>query len=179
MAFEVGDHVFIDESKSKSYYVAAAAIAPGSRSATDRAIRALTRPGQRRFHFKSESDSSKRSLLSHLALMDVRVAVYVAKGLPDKTARTLCLEAVVSDLAQAGASRLTLERDQSLVAADRRIIRDALVKHDYVTKLNYEHAAPSEHSLLWVSDAVAWCHQAGGDWIRRSRPLVSSVRQVG
>jgi hypothetical protein len=36
-------------------------------------------------------------------------------------------------------------------------------------------ATTVELSALWVSDAVAWCHGAGGDWLRRIAPLVVST----
>ena len=91
----------------------------------------------------------------------------------------MCLEALVADLADAGASRLTLERDDSLLLADRRIIRDALIAHDYVDKLTYQHAGPTDYSALWVSDAVAWCHQACGEWIARAQPIVGAVTTLG
>ncbi|WP_424447691.1 hypothetical protein [Microbacterium arborescens] len=38
----------------------------------------------------------------------------------------------------------------------------------------YRHVAPHEHPLLWASDAVAWCHSNGGDWIRRVDAIVES-----
>jgi hypothetical protein len=177
--FERLDHVFVDESKRGSYYVAAAAVAPARASETQRSIRQLTRPGQRRIHFKSENDSSRRSLLSAMCGLDVRVQLYIVRGEADKVARTMCLQALVSDLAESGAARLTIERDASLIQADRRTIREALHVHDYATALTYEHVAPADNALLWVSDAVAWCYQAGGDWMRRAGPLVSGEKRLG
>ncbi len=105
--------------------------------------------------------------------------MYVAEGLPDKTARPLLIEALVADLALSGASRLMIERDESLVEADRRTIRSALVTNNYVHNLVYEHRAPTDYAMLWVSDAVAWCYQAGGDWIRRAEPLVTGITRLG
>lgn len=177
--FEPLDHVFVDESKRGSYYVAAAAVAPASAGETQRSIRRLTRPGQRRIHFKSENDSSRRALLSALSTMDIRVQMYIVRGQSDKISRTMCLEALVADLADSGATRLTIERDESLVQADRRTIRDALYVYRYAPGLTYEHAAPADNSMLWVSDAVAWCYQAAGDWMRRVEPLVIGERKLG
>ena len=94
--------------------------------------------------------------------MDVRVQRYVVSGHCDKVARIMCLQALVSDLAGAGVTRLLIERDASIMAADRRIIRASLVDNDYVDQLHYPHVAPADHSVLWMSDAVAWCHQARG-----------------
>ncbi|MET4783478.1 hypothetical protein [Glaciihabitans sp. UYNi722] len=177
-AFERLDHVFVDESKRGDYYVAAAAVAPARAGETQRSVRQLTRPGQRRIHFKSENDSSRRSLLSAMSALDLRVQLYIVRGEPDKVSRTICLEALIADLAESGATRLTIERDESLIQADRRTIRDALHVHDYAAALSYEHAAPVDNAMLWVSDVVAWCYQAGGDWLRRVEPLVSGERRL-
>jgi len=57
--------------------------------------------------------------------------------------------------------------DVSLLAADPRLISERLRRRGRAAALRYEHAAPHEHPLLWVSDAIAWCLQAGGDWPRR------------
>lgn len=170
-------HLFVDESKAKGYYIAVAAVAPADVVGTDRAIRQLTRPGQRRIHFKSEKDSSRRQLLSQFGALGVKVVVYATKGLSDKDARARCLQALVADATAAEADRLILERDESIMAADRRILREALVDQGYGA-LQYLHATPTEHALLWVSDAVAWCYQARGDWIRRASPLVTHVRNL-
>lgn len=167
----------MDESKAKGYYVAVAALAPADVAGTDRAIRQLTRPGQKRIHFKSEKDSSRRRLLSQFGDLGVAVVVYATKGLPDKEARAMCLQALVVDAAAAQVHRLVLERDESIMAADRRLLRDALAVQG-CESLQYLHTAPTEHALLWVSDAVAWCYQAGGDWIRRAAPMVTQVRRL-
>ena len=135
--------VFVDESKTMGYFIAAAAVAPENVTTIDKGLRKLTRRGQSRMHFKSEGDSSRRQLLARMAEMDVR------------------------------------ERDASIMAADRRIIRASLVDNDYVDQLQYQHVAPADHSVLWVSDAVAWCHQAGGEWIKRAEPIVGEITKLG
>lgn len=57
------------------------------------------------------------------------------------------------------------------MSADRRLIASVL-HEERNTDLKYQHAAPHEYPLLWVSDAVAWCYSNGGDWMRRAEPLV-------
>ncbi|MFZ2963161.1 MAG: hypothetical protein WA006_00570 [Rhodoglobus sp.] len=158
--FEQRDHVFVDESKSRGYVLAAATVSPEDAAQTDKDLRGLTRPGQSRIHFKSESAPSRRSSLSRMSELDLRAQIYVVRGRPDREARALCLRTLVSDLANAKAARLIIE-------------------HDYLEKLGYEHAFPSQHAMLWVSDAVAWCHQAGGEWIKRAAPLVGEVIRLG
>ncbi|UYY83741.1 hypothetical protein OIT41_20565 (plasmid) [Arthrobacter sp. YA7-1] len=169
-----GAHVFVDESKSKAYYVAASVVAPGDVASARRAIALLRRAGQRRVHFKSESDSSRNAFLNGAIQSGLLTRLYVARNLPDKVARPLCLERLLDDLVAAGATKLVLESDESLEQADRRIIAQHLKSHDG-EGLQYIHCKPHEEPLLWVSDAVAWCHQKGGDWIRKAAPLVQEI----
>ncbi|MDL9978754.1 hypothetical protein [Microbacterium candidum] len=169
--FRVDDRIFIDESKARGYYVIATATAFGSIHATNKLLRELLKPGQNRLHFKSESDSRRRLILSTMSTLDVRVSVWGVRGLPDKVARPRCLEALVEEAATAGASQLIIERDASLERADRQLIAGVLRRTD-VAGMRYEHCAPHEQPLLWVSDAVAWCYSNGGDWVRRVEAIV-------
>lgn len=57
MTFRPADRVYVDESKARGYYVVATATAIGDVQASERALRDLLKPGQRRIHFKSEGDS--------------------------------------------------------------------------------------------------------------------------
>lgn len=173
MTFRPADRVYVDESKARGYYVVATASAIGDVQVAERSLRDLLKPGQRRIHFKSESDSRRRQLLSRMCALDVRVAVWVVKQLPDKEARPLSLGALVEEAARAGVNQLIIERDESLERADRRLIADVLRRQDG-SELLYRHVAPHEHPLLWVSDAVAWCYSNGGDWIRRVEPIVGA-----
>ncbi|MBK9697661.1 MAG: hypothetical protein IPO80_09870 [Propionibacteriaceae bacterium] len=135
----------------------------------------MLKPGQRRIHFKSESDPRRRGLLSELGRLDLRTTVYQAKVGSDREGRRLCLTALVEDRLTDHANELFIERDDSIIASDRRLIRDHLARRSALDQLTYRHVAPGDYPLLWVSDAVAWCQQAGGDWLRRAEPLVTSV----
>lgn len=167
--FRPADRVFVDESKARGYYVVATAA--GSVRGAETALRQLLKPGQRRLHFKSESDSRRRLILSRMCELDVRVSVWMVKGRPDREARPMCLGALVDDALQEGVEQLVIERDESLEKADRQLIA-AAVRRGQPATLRYEHAAPHTYPLLWVSDAVAWCYSNGGDWIRRCASLV-------
>lgn len=173
MTFRPADRVYIDESKARGYYVVATASAVGDVRASERALRDLLKPGQRRIHFKSESDSRRRQLLSRMCALDVRVSVWVVQGRPDKEARPLTLGALVAEACRAGVAQLTIERDASLELADRRLIAD-VIRRAGSSEMHYRHVAPHENPLLWVSDAVAWCYSNGGDWIRRVDAIVES-----
>jgi len=107
--------------------------------------------------------------------IEISVNVYIARGLPDKEARPLCLRALVRDLVSSQAKRLVLERDQSLEVVDRRIIAQSLTDLGARGALSYDHEDAHSEELLWVSDAVAWAYQAGGEWTRRAEALTVGV----
>jgi len=170
-----GAHVFVDESKSKAYYVAASVIASVDVAGARRSILALRRPGQRRVHFKSESDSSRNAFLNGAVRLGLSTRLYIARNMPDKEARPLCLERLLDDLVAGGARKLVLESDESLQQSDRRLIAQHLKALGGGDGFQYMHCKAHEEPLLWVSDAVAWCHQKGGDWIRKASPLVQEI----
>ena len=156
MSFHPGDRVFVDESKARGYYLVAAASAVSSLHDSEKALRRLLKPGQRRIHFKSERDGRRREILSAMTALEVRGAVWVVKGRPDKEARPRCLEALTETALRDGVDQLIIERDESLQRADRSTIAEMLRRGEGAS-LQYGHASPHEHPLLWVSDAVAWC----------------------
>ncbi|MBN9210592.1 MAG: hypothetical protein J0I95_03625 [Microbacterium sp.] len=170
MTFRADDRIYVDESKARGYFIVGTGVQTALVPACERAIRSLVKPGQRRIHFTNESDSRRRHLLACMARLDVRCAVWIAEGLPDKAARPLTLSALVESAVSARAARLIVERDASVEKADRRIITETLRRRSAIVP--FVHAAPHEHPLLWVSDAVAWCYSRGGDWVRRVEPLV-------
>ena len=169
--FRAHDHVFVDESKARGYYVVATATSPSSVALAGKALRGLLKPGQRRLHFKSENDRRRRQLLSRMCELDVRVSVWLVQQLSDKEARPRCMGALVDEAIRAGTDQLIIERDASLERIDRQLIATAL-RRQYAQRPRYSHAAPHEHPLLWVSDAVAWCYSKGGDWTRRVDTIV-------
>jgi hypothetical protein len=108
-----------------------------------------------------------------MCALDVRVSVWIVKRRPDKEARPLSLNALVAEAVRVGVAQLIIERDESLERADRRLIAD-VIRRSGSSEMQYQHVAPHEHPLLWVSDAVAWCYSNGGDWIRRVDKIVES-----
>lgn len=174
--FRPGDLVFVDESKARGYFLVATATSRASARTAGRQLRTLLKPGQRRLHFKGESDSRRRFILSKMVTLEVDVAVWEVRNLPDKDARPLCLEAMVAQAARCQVGELVIESDASLETADRRMI--AAVSRAESGTFAYRHCPPHEEPLLWISDAVAWCYSKGGDWRRRVASLVDdrSVR---
>lgn len=150
---------------------------PHDAATLDRTIRRLNRPGQRRIHFTKESDASKPKLISEVMKLGLTVVVYQVKGQPDRAARPLCINALVDDLVTAGCAHLILERDASIEKADRQMIAAALDRNGGYA-LRYEHTAPNDHALLWISDMVAGCCHKGGEWHRRVQPMIAGIRTL-
>ncbi|MFV0372872.1 hypothetical protein [Microbacterium sp.] len=146
--------VNVDESKARGYDVVSTATAIGDAPASEQALRSLLKPGQRRIHFKRESDSRRRQILSRMRALDIRVSVWVVKHRSDKDARPLSLGALAEEAVRAGVVHLIIERDESVERADRRLIAEA-IRRGGSSDMQYRHVAPHEHPLLRASDAVA------------------------
>ena len=120
----------------------------------------------------------RRKICSAICDLELTVAVYDTTSIRDpRKGRQAALDAVVLDLSKLGATRLTIEQDDSLVAADRAYLYDAVRRHR-APDLVYHHCRPQEEPLLWVSDAVVWCYAKGGEWRRRVQPIIGSVTSV-
>ncbi|MDP9890050.1 hypothetical protein J2S98_004031 [Arthrobacter oryzae] len=75
-------HVFVDESKAGSYYLAAAVVPPSGVTAARSAIKGLRHKGSSAVHFKSERDATRRSFLKGAASTGVKTVVYIVDGQP-------------------------------------------------------------------------------------------------
>ena len=139
------------------------------------------RPADRRagrIHFKGERESRRRQILAAILELPVSVRIYSSDLRYELDAQQACLAKLVSDIAAAGASRLVIERDDSMVRHDRRTLIEAVAKAGCRDRLRYDHLRSDEDSLLWISDAVAWCWSKGGRWRRQVEPIVFEVIKV-
>ncbi len=174
-------HAFVDESARPGRYLMCAVLVEGDRAgALRRQMRSLLLPGQRRLHFQKESQRRRRELLSQLSEIDATVVVFDRRrraGESEPVARARCLTAIVEHLQD-------LDRDVSLFI-ERREGRDI---HDHRTMdrarrpgdvLTYQHLEPAADPLLWLPDCYVWAVGAGGDWLRRVRPAIASIVEVG
>ena len=172
-------HVFVDESKSRGFLLAAAIVSAAELARLRQAVDSLRLPGQRRIHFTSERDARRRAIVTALAAERVEVLVYAGPPeCPVTRARDLTMARLADDAIRLGAARIVVERDDQAVHSDRRIIRERAElagRHDI---LRYEHLRAHEECLLAVPDAVAWCWAKGGDWRRRVAPLVARAVQL-
>jgi hypothetical protein len=76
-------------------------------------------------------------------------------------------------------------RDRHLDHTDRQTITRALnlarplAADDGTGDFSCEHLQPHQEPALWIPDAVAWSHGAGGVWRARVSPLVECVVDLG
>ncbi|TCL86147.1 hypothetical protein EDF31_10442 [Curtobacterium sp. PhB142] len=167
--------LFVDESKTKGYLMVAVVVAPGEQTTLRRKIRALVLPGQRRLHFTNESDSRRRHVLSTLDQIGVRAHLVRSDLKHEPSDRAACLRELVALAASAGHERIVLERDVSIERADKKVLYDAVHAHGVRDALTYAHETAHHEPLLWAADAIAWSQAKGGDWRRRTQPMIVSA----
>lgn len=169
-------HVFADESKARGFLMAAAVVAEQDVETVARQIRALHLAGQSRLHYATEGPARRRLILSALCAMPTSVRIYDATAIDnERDARCACLAQLVADAASSAARVLVLEQDDSLIDSDRRQLYALVRKHGCLETLRYEHRQARQVPLLAIADAAAWCWARGGEWKRRSAPLISEL----
>lgn len=169
---------YVDETKAKGYVMVAASLT--DTDVPRKELRELVLRGQRALHMRSENQQRRRALLTCIERMKdhgLQVSVYDAgnRHRSQHAARTACLTQIVTDAIPG--SVLVLDRDETLVSADRQLLTELLrprTRHD----LAYRHAHRSEELLLAVPDALAWAWARGGPWKKRIRSVVDHVVQV-
>lgn len=167
-------HLFIDESKKRGYHFAVAGVRVTDVQRERDLMRRLLLKGQTHLHFTKESDGRRRTILRALVEeSSARCTVLtVPRGVHEHEARRTCLHASVALGRECGATRLVFEQDDSTLQADRRVLYPLLKRSD----IGYDFAGKRDEPLLWLADAIAWCHTAGGPWKKLSAPLVDEVR---
>jgi hypothetical protein len=82
--------------------------------------------------------------------------VYVTDRKPDELrARASCLHRMMEDLAAAGVRELVIERDDSLLVHDRRVVAAASTKLFPDRSLHYQWLTAYDDPMLWAPDAIA------------------------
>lgn len=182
MYWRVPVHAFVDESKVGGLLVCVAVASPGALASARSALRGLLLPGQRRPHFNHERPARRQRILTTICQQTgVSVDVYDARSFgarEELKPREASLRAIVADLAAERASRLIIERDDSVAAHDKRVLYDAVRAVGVADDLMYHLLSPQEEPLLWVADAAAWSWVKGGDWRTRVGPVVRNVRTI-
>ncbi|GAA4549078.1 hypothetical protein [Amycolatopsis samaneae] len=174
-------HAFVDESaRCGQFLLCATFVEPAQLSPTRRALKTLLLPGARELHFKKEKTPRRRILIDQMARMAVSSRLYVGScgRKSEEETRQRCLAQAVQDLLTVQAHRLVLDTRGHRDVLDRRTLQRALGLRPSKTELTYEHLDSTAEPLLWISDAVAWCFGAGGDWRRRAVPLIAECTEV-
>ena len=131
-------------------------------------------PGSRRFHAQKESITRRRVALASLvaATGTIRVVIIESdRGQRDLSARGAHLRALARWAGTASVSRWVIERDESVLAADRHVLTTAKVDPGVGT-LEYLHLAAAQDPVLWAADFVAWSWARGGEFRVGIEPLV-------
>lgn len=133
--------------------------------------------GQSHLHFTKERDARRKQIVNEILQLGVEIDVYDATGCDPRKARDRALDMIVADLAMRRAAWLTIERDESLAAAERKVLAAAARRHGVEGELQYRHMPKRGEPMLWVADAAAWCWTHEG-WRQRIRAKVSAVTIV-
>lgn len=171
-------HVFVDEAKDRGYFVTAAALVAGDVSQARKTISGLIKPRQRRLHFSAESDARRKQILDALGELGAQCTVYDGSQQPRKRQRDACLLQLVDDLAISRAQLLVLERDDSVVEVDKKLLYRRTREVGCQDTLTYRHQRAHEEPLLALPDAIAWCVNRGGIWKQRAQPLITATHTV-
>lgn len=175
----LASHAFVDETKEGGYLVVAAVIVARDLDSSRTQMRALCLPGQVRLHFTKESPPRRRKIAAAICRTSTQVHIYDGSAYAnEREAREACLRQLVVDLAEIKVHRLVIERDDSLVHSDVRVVREAMGKAGAANILSYEHLPPRAEPLLWIADAAAWCWTHGPQWRERITPVVARVIRV-
>lgn len=172
-------HVFVDESKERGLLVAAAFLAVPRVTAARRAVSQLILPGQRRIHFHKEGNRRRHQILEVVSGLGAEVLIFDGGAYTSaKNARDACLTDLINVIAKVGADRLVIERDDSSVKSDQRLLYREVRSAGIAEILRYHHLKAYEESLLAIPDAVAWCWAKGGLWRRAAQRSVLEVRRI-
>ncbi|GHJ10664.1 hypothetical protein TPA0907_50310 [Micromonospora humidisoli] len=169
----------MDETKERSFLLVAAVVLPSDLIRARRTVRSLVLPHQRRIHFHKERDDRRRQIVTAITTIGVQATVFDAVGhRTTKAARDACLAGLVEYAAKTSAARLVIERDDSTLKADQRLLFDEVRRAGIAGQLRYDHLKAHEECLLAIPDALAWCWARGGHWRTAVRAVVTESHRV-
>jgi hypothetical protein len=167
---------FVDETKATGYRMALVVISNGNLGGARATLRGQLKAGQRSLHFRTASDRRRRAILSAMLSIQWQGFVVLVDAPDSLTARATCLRKVADLSVDHRASRIVIERDDSALEHDRRVLFSYLANHEAESRIRYEHVGRHEEPLLWIADAVAWSVARGGEWRRRLSGRVIETR---
>ena len=108
----------------------------------------------------------KKYILRELAKFRARVVVVKCGSTPKSSNRACSFNSILDFARRQGIRYCVVELDETARMKDHQLFK--LRGSDF----EWDHRQRHEEPLLWVSDAVAWCVNRGGDWERMVRPMV-------
>lgn len=114
--------------------------------------------GQRKLHWRDESDKRRRRIIEAVFALPLRHLVVVYGGQPGERPerrRRHCLKRLLYELDQMGVATVTFEsRGPADDRRDRDTVATLRASKTITAHLRIEHAAGPTESLLWVPDAI-------------------------
>lgn len=161
--------IYVDEVKAKGFALICVAIHDRDVLLTRRRLRNFVLPGQRRLHFRRESDSRRREFLSALSELQFTTMVISSDEKSTKTARSDCNRQLAELAIKLDAVELIFETDHTSVEDDRRQVQEYARKFE--RGIGCTHREPHAEPILWIADAIGWATQRGGEWTKRLNPF--------
>lgn len=147
-------HGFVDESKRRGFSLVRCDVPADQVHEVRADLRALLRAGQRRIHFRKESNAVRQAVLDIVVASNVTTSIYTSLA-PEPTARQACLKALIGDAQDRGVALVVIELDDSFMQRDRHTIHDAVAANR--RPIRWQHARSPVDPGLWLPDAVGWC----------------------
>jgi hypothetical protein len=147
---------FVDECKTPSFALVLVVVESEAVVTARTASLSLRMKGQRRIHFKNESDSRRRQILSAYAKLEFDVLIFESKRRSHYEARRSCLLALADAASPQGITQLVFETDQSTVKLDGEVLRKSQIR--------FKHLPAHQEPCLWLPDAYGWVNQRGSNW---------------
>lgn len=169
-------HMFVDESKSRSYVLAGATCPISDLVATRRLFTKLLLPGQERLHFSKERDARRRMILEQINNSPMRAIIVTTPKKPTEIeARARALRRLVRQTNVLSIERMVIERDESTLLLDKRVLSEVTTNASESAALSYGWSPPRQEPLLWAADAFAWAWSTGGWWRDQVRSGVTPI----
>lgn len=155
---------YVDESQSDrvldpdTYLLAAALCHPDDLDAIRTTMRGMLLPGQRKLHWRAESNKRRRQIVEAISAAPVEHLVVVRGGRagekPERRRRA-CLERLLFELPGLGVDQVVMEsRGRKDDERDREMLRAMRTRKLVGGSLRLDHTPGPSEELLWLPDAV-------------------------
>lgn len=140
-------------------FLAVARVRPEVGATARATLRDVLRKGQRRFHWRTDSERDRLRFLEVVANSEVGATVVYQRPVrrrKQEQARVRCLWEAMGQFGVWGIERLLIEsRGEPRDSWDRREVIAAQQAGLVPKTLTYRHEAAVDEPLLWIADAVA------------------------